>query len=376
MLRGSYNEGFMAPSLAALYTSPRWSISAGAGDIDPYRNPVTNEGPYIARNYFGGSPTLKAAESKGKTGGIVLDVPHVKGLSITADYWQVRRVNLLGQRTTAQVYTSDVASIQAYTKAQLAAGKSIDQIDIGSGTANYKGDPDVVRLARTVQDIATFAAYNAAHPGDPQAVAGKIFSNNTPFINLASSYDEGVDLGLSYTVPKLAIGYFSLNSDWSYLAASRSLTAPSNVPAITTDNVNVGGDARWRGTTTVAWRGGNWAGSFGAYYIGASQDTGATTTAAVWDSLGHPTYLEKQLNGGTYTYRYLIHDSVTFNASLAYRFGPTANEWIRRTRLRLGVVNLADSAPPLASGQSAYSPALNQNMVQGRTWTLELTRQF
>src|SRR5207253_261690 len=39
MLRGSYNEGFMAPSLAALYTSPRWTISAGAGDIDPYRNP-------------------------------------------------------------------------------------------------------------------------------------------------------------------------------------------------------------------------------------------------------------------------------------------------------------------------------------------------
>ncbi len=376
MLRGSYNEGFMAPSLAALYTSPRWSISAGAGDIDPYRNPVTNEGPYIARNYFGGSPTLKAAESKGKTGGIVLDVPGVKGLSVTADYWQVRRVNLLGQRSTSQVYTSDVALIQAYTKSQLAAGKTIDQIDIGSGTANYKGDPDVTRLAPTAQDAATFAAYNATHPNDPQAVAGKIFSNNTPFINLASSYDEGVDLSLSYVMPKMRIGNLSLNSDWSYLTASRSVTAPTNVPSITTDNVNVGGNSRWRGTTTIAWRNGSWAGSFGAYYIGSSQDTGATTTQAVWESLGRPTYLTRQFNAGTYTYRYVIHDVVTFNAGLAYRFGATGSEWLRRTRVRLGVVNLADKAPPLASGQSAYSPAIHQNLVDGRTWTLEITKAF
>ena len=376
MLRGSYNEGFMAPSLAALYTSPRWSISAGAGDIDPYRDPVTKEGAYIARNYFGGSPTLKAAESKGKTGGIVLDVPHVKGLSVTADYWQVRRVNLLGQRSTSQVYISDVALIQAYTKAQLAAGKKIDQIDIGSGTAGYQGDPDVVRLTPTAQDIATFAAYNAANPGNPQAVAGKIFSNNTPFVNLASSYDEGIDLGLSYVLPKLPIGSFSLNADWSYLTASRSVTAPTNVPSITTDNVNVGGDARWRGTTTLAWRQGSWSGSFGAYYIGRSQDTGATTNVANWDLLGHPAYLEKQFNAGTYTYRYVMHDSVTFNASLAYRFGATASEWLRRTRVRVGVVNLADKAPPFASGQSTYSPSINQSMVVGRTWTLEFTKNF
>lgn len=376
MLRGSYNEGFMAPSLAALYTSPRWSISAGAGDIDPYRNPVTNEGPYIARNYFGGSPTLKAAESKGKTGGIVVDVPFVKGLSLTADYWQVRRVNLLGQRSTAQVYASDVALIQAFTKAQLAAGKTIDQIDIGSGTPNYQGDPDVVRLAPTAADVATFATYNAAHPSDPQAVAGKIFSNNTPFVNLASSYDEGVDLGLSYVLPALPIGNITLNSDWSYLTASRSVTAPSNVAAITTDNVNVNGDARWRGTTTLIWRKRNWTGTLGAYYIGGTQDTGATTTAAVWESLGRPDYIAKQFNAGTYTYRYVLDDSLTYNVSLAYQFGATANPWLRRTRVRLGVVNLTDDAPPLASGQSGYNPALNQNLVAGRTWSLELTRQF
>jgi outer membrane receptor protein involved in Fe transport len=376
MVRGSYNKGFMAPSLAALYTSPRWTITAGAGDIDVYRNPVTNEGPYVQRNYFGGNPALKASESTGKTAGVVIDVPGVKGLSVTADYWQISRVNLLGQRSTAQVYSSDTALLQAYTKEQLAAGRPIGSIDLGSGTTNYKGDPDVIRVAPTAQDIATFAAYNATHPGSQQAVAGRIFSNNTPFLNLASSYDEGVDLGLNYVMPKLRVGNLSLNADWSYLTASRTTALPTNLAPILTNNVNVNGASRWRGTTTIAWRNNNWSGSLGAYYVGASQDTGATTTQAVYESLGQPTYIAKHFTEGRYVYRYLMHDSLTFNASIGYRFGADTRGWLRQTRVRLGVINLTDKAPPLASGQFAYSPSVTGSLIVGRAWTIDLTKSF
>ncbi|MEO7415187.1 MAG: TonB-dependent receptor [Opitutaceae bacterium] len=376
MLRGSYNKGFMAPSLAALYTTPRWSISAGAGDLDRYRNPVTAEGPYIQRNYFGGNPALKASESEGKTAGLVIDVPRIKGLSLTADYWQVRRVNLLGQRSTDQIFTSDTAKLQAYVKEQLSAGKAINAIDLGSGTADYKGDPDITRLTPTAADVASFAAYNAANPGNPQAVAGRIFSNNTPFLNLASSYDEGVDLGLSYVLPKLPFGNITLTSDWSYLTASNTTSLPSNVPPVTTNNMNVGGASRWRGTSVVAWRNGNWTGSLGAYYVGSSQDTGASTTQAVYESLGRPSYIAKHFTGGTYVYRYRIHDSVSFNASVGYRFGSRAGEWLRGTRVRFGVINLADKAPPLTSGQFSYSPSVNGGLVVGRTWTLDLTKSY
>jgi outer membrane receptor protein involved in Fe transport len=71
-----------------------------------------------------------------------------------------------------------------------------------------------------------------------------------------------------------------------------------------------------------------------------------------------------------------MHDSVTFNAAFSYRFDAAASEWLRRMRVRLGVVNLADKAPPIATGQFTYSPSINQNMVTGRTWTLELTKSF
>jgi len=376
MLRGSYNEGFMAPSLAALFTSPRWSISAGAGEIDTYRNPVTSEGPYVQRTYFGGNPKLKASESEGKTFGLVIDVPGIKGLSITADHWRIQRTNLLGQRSVAQIRASDVALIQSYTRAELAAGRPLAAVDLGSGTANYKGDPDIERFPLTPEDTAAFAAYNNANPGNPQAVAGRIFSVNRPFINIATSDHEGVDLGLRYVLPRLPIGNIVLNSDWSYLVKSRSLQQPANLPAIGNNDLNVEGASRWRGTSNVTWRRGPWTGNLGAYYAGPSQDSGATTTAALYESLGRPDYIAKHFTGGQFVYRYIVDSTLTYNVSLGYRFGAGPSSWLRGTRIRLGIVNFTDQAPPVSSGGFGYSPGVSQNLLAGRTWTLELTKSF
>jgi iron complex outermembrane recepter protein len=380
MLRGSYNEGFMAPSLAALFTSPRWSISAGAGDIDTYRNPVTNEGAYVQRTYFGGNPGLKASESEGKTYGLVLDVPGIKGLSVTADQWRIERTNLLGQRSTAQIRASDVALLQAYTRQQLAAGRPIGSIDLGSGTPAYKGDPDVVRFAVTPEDTAAFAPFNAANPGNAQGVAGKIFSVNQPFINVATSEHEGVDLGLRYVLPTLPFGTVVLNSDWAYLSRSRSVQRPANLPSIESDDLNVNGVSRWRGTTNVTWRRGAWTTNLGAYYVGATQDSGAAlpaaTAAATFEALGRPAYIAKHFTGGAFVYRYVVESTISYNLSVGYRFESRPSSWLSGTRVRLGVANLTDKAPPISSGGFGYSPGVSQNLLAGRSWSFEVIKKF
>ncbi|MSU47684.1 MAG: hypothetical protein EXS37_01075 [Opitutus sp.] len=375
MLRGSYNEGFMAPSLAALFTSPRWTITAGAGGFDSYRNPLTNEGAYVQRSYFGGNPNLKASESKGKTYGFVIDVPGIKGLSLTADHWRIERTNLLGQRSEGQLRESDVALLQAYTKSQLAAGRTIAQIDLGSGTPNYKGDTDVVRYPVTPEDVAAFVPYNTANPGNQQGVAGKVFSINLPFINIATSDQEGVDLGLRYVLPKLPFGNVMLNSEWAYMVKSRSVTRPPNQPPNESNDLTVNGVSRWRGMSNVSWRRGAWTGVLGAYYVGPSQD-GPNTSAAVWDSLGRPTYIAKHFTSGQFVYRYIMGSTLTYNASVGYRFGNNATRLLRGTRLRLGIVNLTKVDPPLASGGFGYSTSVNQSMIAGRTWSLELAKPF
>jgi outer membrane receptor protein involved in Fe transport len=376
MLRGSYNEGFMAPSLAALYTSPRWSITAGAGDTDTYRNPATNEGPYVMRTYFGGNPDLRAQESEGTTFGFVLDVPFIDGLSFTADWWRIRRTDLLGQRTTAQINESDTALLSAYTQQQLAAGVPIDQIDLGSGSDHYKGDADVVRFALTPEDAATFSAYNAAHPGNPIAAAGRIFSRNQPFLNLSSSENSGVDFGFRYELRDLPIGDVVVSSEVAYLDNAESTLSPANVAPTVNNLLYASGAAKWRSTTNVFWRKGPWNAGLGIYYVGKTHDSGATTTQAVWESLGHPDYIEPFFTQGKTIYRRVIDPFTSYNLNLGYDFTGTENDLLRDTKVRLAIVNLTDKEPPLATDAFGYDPSVSQSLLTGRSWNLAISRKF
>lgn len=376
MLRGSYNEGFMAPSLAALYTSPRWTITAGAGDIDAYRNPLLNEGPYVMRTYFGGNPELQAQESEGRTYGFVLDVPGVSGLSLTADAWKITRTNLLGQRSLAQINDSDTALLRAWTAAQIAAGVPVNQIDTGSGGPNYRGDPDVQRLPLTAEDRAAFAAYNAANPMNPAAPVGRIFARNRPFLNLSSSEHAGVDFGFRYALPRFSWGRVVVNSDWSYLGRSRSVLAPANVAPTVNNELYADGAARWRSTTNLLWDNGAWNAGLGIYHVGKTHDAGATTTQAVYESLGRPSYIEPFVTAGQTVYRLVIDPVITYNLSVGYRFGERGAGWLGDSRVRLAVTNLTDEPPPLASNAFGYDPAVNQSLLTGRMWTLEFTTRF
>jgi iron complex outermembrane recepter protein len=377
MLRGSYNEGFMAPSLAALFTSPRWSISAGAGDVDTYRNPLLNDGPYVQRTYFGGNPNLRPQESEGLTYGVVVDVPGIRGLSLTADWWEISRINLLGQRSVAQIRESDTALLRAFTQSQIAAGVPVASINLGSGTASYRGDPDVQRFALTPEDIAAFAAYNAANPGAPAAAAGRIFSVNRPFLNISSSEHEGVDFGARYVLPRLAVGNVVVSTEWAHLTRSESTFAPANVAPTVSNGLYAGGAAKWRGTTNLAWRRGPWSASAGAYYIGKTHDTGATTTAAVYESLGRPSYIEPFFNGSTTVYRRVVDPQWSYNLTAGYTFRADAPVLLRGTKLRVGIINLTDEEPPLTTSEGfGYDASVSQALLPGRTWTVEFTRTF
>jgi iron complex outermembrane receptor protein len=375
MLRASYNEGFMAPSLAALYTSPRWTITAGAGDIDAYRNPALNEGPYVKRTYFGGNPDLQAQESEGTTLGFVVEVPFIEGLSFSADWWSIDRTNLLGQRSTGQIDESDTALLQEYTQQQLAAGVPIDAIDLGSGTANYRGDQDIERFPLTPEDIAAFAAYNAANPGTPVAAAGRIFSRNRPFLNLATSENSGVDITARYELRDLPIGDLVFSTEWAYLDTAMSTLVPANVAPIVNDLMFANGAAEWRSSSNVFWRNGSWNAGLGIYYVGETHD-GATTTQAVYESLGQPDYIAPFYTQGRDVYRLVVDSFTTYNLSVGYRFDNARSSLLRDTRVRLSVLNLTDEEPPLSSADFGYDPSVSQSLLSGRNWALELTRQF
>ncbi len=377
LVRGSYNEGFHAPNLAQLFTGTL--IRTVTGSTDSYRSPVTGlptDGASNRRSIAAGNPDLDPEESRGKSAGIVIDVPKVRGLSLGVDYWEIRQRNVIASSGSI---ADDNAALQAATQAALASGQNISQIDLGSGTANYRGDGAIVRLPVTQTDRDFFAAYNATRPpGNQRAVVGAIDFIRTTYFNRSQEFVNGFDFDVTYRLPAYDIGHFTLNTNWTYLNDFHTYVS-NGAPRTElrwTNSTNVGGATpKWRGSATVTWKRGNWSAGLSAYYIGNYSDTGATTSQATYESLGSPSYIRPVFNNGANSYRFIVEDTVSYNANVSYRF-KTDNPWMNNTTLRVGVVNLTDVTPPLVSDSRGYEPGVYNLMARGRTYSLQVTKAF
>ena len=377
MARGSYNEGFHAPNLAQLFTGTL--IRTVTGSTDSYRSAVTGlitDGPSNRRSVASGNRQLKPETATGKSAGLVVQVPGIKGLSVSVDYYEIRQKSLIA---SGGGIADDTAALQAATQAALAAGQAIGSIDLGSGTANYKGDPSVVRLAPTQADRDFFTAYNATRaPGNQRAVVGAIDILRTSYFNKSEQFTNGFDFDVNYRFPAFAVGQFNLNTNWTYLNDFHAYTAAgsSRTEYRNGNSANVGGATPiWRGGTTLTWRKKQWGGGVGMYYTGRYTDVNATTTQATWDSLGNPGYVLPVFSNGSYSYRYVVHDTKSYNVFVSYRI-TAQNRWLNQTSLRFGVNNLFNAEPPLSADSRGYDPSLYNVMARGRTYSLQITKKL
>jgi iron complex outermembrane recepter protein len=377
MVRGSLNEGFHAPNLAQLFTGTL--IRTVTGSTDTYRSIVTSaitDGPSNRRSVAAGNRKLQPETSSGKSAGFVIEVPRIKGLSIGVDYYEIRQNSLIA---SGGGIPDDTAALQAATQAALARGTAIGAIDLGAGTANYLGDPSVVRLAVTQADKDAFAAFNARQTaGNQRAVVGGIDIIRSSYFNKSAQFTNGFDFDINYRLPVLALGQLTVNTNWTYLNDFHAYTAAgaSRTNYRNGNSANVGGATPdWRGSTTLTWRRQQWGGGLGLYYIASYTDVNATTTQAVWESLGQPSYIKPVFNNGSYAYRYVVHDTKTYNLFVTYRVA-AQNRWLNRTQLRFGVNNLFDAVPPLSADSRGYEVSLYNVMARGRTYSLQITKKL
>src|SRR6185436_7444431 len=99
------------------------------GSTDSYRNPVTGfitDGPSNRRSVASGNRSLRPETSTGKSAGVVVDVPGVKGLSVSVDYWEIREKDLIA---SGGGIADDTTALNVATQAALAAGQAIGSID-------------------------------------------------------------------------------------------------------------------------------------------------------------------------------------------------------------------------------------------------------
>jgi iron complex outermembrane receptor protein len=369
MVRASYNEGFRAPSLASIYYPSRSTVAQYS---DPYRQNVTGlpeDGQYGRYQTTTGNSNLKPETSRGMTLGTVVDVPWIDGLSFSIDYFRIEQDNLIAAPNANQLRDDDAARLRAATQAALASGVAYDDIDLGSGTDNYEGNPYVVREAVTDADRQYFADYNADKPqSEWVAPVGLLVDTLVPFDNLDTSEIAGYDFNITYRMPGFSWGNLNLSTDWSYLDKYERLGGASGVSST---QLGIDGKPRVRGSASAVWSYDLWSAGLSAYYIGDYADTGASITDAVYQELGRPDYV-KTVDGVHY---WKVDDTVTFNAFLSKSF-ISDSKLLDGTTIRLGVKNLTDEKPPLTSDTGGYDASVYNSIAVGRVWTLRLNKTF
>ncbi len=376
LLRSTLAASFRAPNLVQTNTTPLQR--SGNTYNDPYRSEVTglnrdsNATPVVLRQ---GSADLSPESSRSITVGLAVSAPFYRDLTVTVDYWRIKQKDVIDDVTGTTQLIRDEELLDGAVQKALAAGTPLNQINLGSGTAAYAGNPKVVRNAVTAADLADFAAYNANRPAAQQRVpVGGVKSVVTDYINLAGREVQGLDVGFEFRLPKTRFGQASLRGDAAYLLQSDTEDEPG-APKV--NNINRDGRTRFRGNIGATWRKDRWTAGWFTTYYGTYVDTGTATTKEIYDALGKPDYISVYVDSGNVTrYRYLVSAFATHSAYVNYAVPRQRRGGIfSGTSFRLGVNNVTDIEPPLADEDFGYRRGAGTT-AKGRTFYSQITKSF
>lgn len=374
--RTSVSGSFRAPNLVQTNTTPLQRTSSGISD--PYRSDVTglnvdsNAAPTTFRQ---GSANLKPESSRSISAGIAVSLPFYRDFTVTVDYWRIKMRDVIDDVTATAQLERDEELLDAATQKALAAGTPISQINLGSGTSSYAGNPKVTRAAVTADDISRYNTFNTGKPATQQrAPVGSVRSVVTDYVNLAGREAEGVDVGFELRLPKKSFGQFTLRGDASYLVTFETEDEPG---AARVNNIQRDGRPRVRGSAGVTYRYQRWTAGWFSQYYGSFVDTSASTTAEVYEALGRPDYISNYVDsGGVRRYRYLVTSSINHNAYIDYALPRRRDARVlSNMSIRFGVNNVFDAEPPLADEDYGYRRGAATN-PRGRAFYGQLTKRF
>lgn len=324
LLRGSYSEGFRAPTLAQVFVGE--IIRRNTGTPDPYRADVTGTpadlGDESRQVIRGGNPDLGPEQAKEHSVGFVLQP--LEGLSLSVDYFKIRQTDV----------------IDTYGEAQQLA------LDFQLRTTGQGFNPAVVRLPVTPADQAAFDAYNAAHPGSTRTAVGAVDYVLDTFINIADRTVSGYDASLVYRLPESDYGKFTFRADMAYLDRFDERVDPDSP---TTSPLQINGLPKTRGVFGVLWQGKRVDAGLQGNYIGSFYDTSAP----------------KNDDGSDFK----VDDWLTFNGFVGVKLGATGSGSGAQNYLRFGVNNLLDKDPPLADEDRGFFETVHDG--RGRFFYLE-----
>jgi outer membrane receptor protein involved in Fe transport len=260
----------------------------------------------------GGNPNLQPQLSQNVTYGAVVDVPGIKGLSVSFDYYDYK-------------FTRAFGSISSLMDRQLYVPESI-----------FRGPK-----------LAT----------DPASWLGPIIGYDGRVINISSSRSTGYSLGARFNrVTRWGSFTFSAMGEKSLGRQERVL--PNSLPTATVNKRFV----PMRVTTAGAWSLGAWEAGFTNVYGGKYWVN--TNNAAIYPSR----YTDSVM-------RWDVHGGYDFGARAGFGAKGEAwwRRALHDTKLRVNIINVFDTEPPLTVNGAFSSSVIDPRL---RRYVLDLTKRF
>ncbi len=321
--RGSYNTGFRAPALDELYGPQSATFTADAYD-DPLLCPggtpaaggvASRDCGQQAQSLTGGNRALKPEKSKTFTLGVGFEP--VKGVLLTADYWNIKLSDQIAAFPEQAIFGDPTRYASRYVRC--------NQLTVAQQGIYDRCQNDFVN------------------------------SNALAYIvgltdNLGGVKTDGVDLSASYAWTQGTAGNFnvSLNSTWvrSY-DYQRTVTDPY------VNNVGIYVDAspvfRWQHVLGLGWNRGPWSGQ-----LNIRHKTGYTD--------------QNQVEAGFE------------NEVKAYTLVDISGSWsgLKNTTITLGVKNLFDTKPPFSNQGTVFQKGYDPRFADavGRAYMLRAAYNF
>ena len=346
LVRGTWAEGFRAPTIGDTFgggsqsfdtfldpCDTRFGEAATNGAVQArcladgtsanYRQlvqagtPVTStsgDQSLVAFNSGAGNAFLSPETATTKTAGIVYSPSYVAGLTVGLDWYNIKIAN----RITA--IGADYVANECYI----------------AGNENYCS---VIRR-------------------DP--VTGQISALSRGNANLGAMETEGLDMSISYRLPRTAYGQFTLRNETSYVDSFRTNDGAG------TEWKEYAGEYfynRVKSNTNLDWTMGNWSATWGVRYFSPVKDN-------CWDvqeliECNMPTF--ETADNGTGANKlgsYVIHDmNVGFKTS-----------W--DGRIMFGINNVFDKSPRIAYRTQASASAVDVDLSLDRFFYVRYNQAF
>lgn len=353
LLRGAWSQGFRAPNLVQINdqgttrsNSVIRAVECVAEIIAGIEDDVPDCGTQGTIDFREGGPQLEPEDTESINFGVVLTPSFIPGLTITADYWEVKQEGLVG------IFGNQNNLL-------------LDLLLRLQGSFN----PNVVRDAPTQDDLDLYAGTGINPAGELQQILN-------PYTNLDQRTSEGVDFSVLYEFGT-SFGEFDFQVNAARLIGFEQQAGPladqlfteltpllNQIPELSTGDVaalqpfgfgellEIDGRPKWRLSGSAAFESGPVRVNLFGRYVGRVFDPGAQQddTAEFFE----------------------VDDWFTLNFGISYTIeNDTA---LDGTRLRFGVNNIFNEDPPLADESYGFYGSLHS--ARGRQFSFDIRKNF